>query len=35
MLGIVVAVVLGIVGLAVLACAVIFIVGLNQWGSNK
>ena len=33
--GIVVAVLLGIAGLAVLACAVVFIVALNQWGSNK
>jgi hypothetical protein len=33
--GIVLAVLLGIAGLAVLAFAVVFIVGLNQWGSNK
>jgi hypothetical protein len=33
--GIVVAVLLGIAGLAILASAVIFVVGLNQWGSNK
>jgi hypothetical protein len=33
--GLVVAVVLGIAGLAILACAVVLIVSLNQWGSNK
>jgi hypothetical protein len=33
--GIVLAVLLGIAGLAVLAFVVVFIVGLNQWGSNK
>jgi hypothetical protein len=34
-MGIVLAVLLGTAGLAVLACAVVLIVSVNQWGSNK
>jgi hypothetical protein len=33
--GIVLAIVLGILGLAVLGAAVLFVVGLSNWGSNK
>jgi len=33
--GIVLAVVIGILGLVVVAGAVLFVVGLSNWGSNK
>ncbi len=33
--GLVLAVVLGISGLAVVAVGVLFVVGMNQWASNK
>jgi hypothetical protein len=33
--GVALAVVLGVLGLMVVASAVIFVIGLNSWGNNK
>jgi hypothetical protein len=34
-LGMALAVVLGVLGLMIVACGVIFVIGLNSWGNNK